>query len=411
MKFGMLLLGILTLACVLGSVIPQGNSLDWYLQQYGPRTGALIYGLGLEDVFHSPWFLVLTVILCCNLLLCNLLHLPALLRRWREAADPDRVMQVAPTVTVSGLADPAPVFAALGMKPLALEREGRQLRCAVKNRLGLWGAWVCHLGILLLILGFVLGQTNKVEYTVYGVPGQTKEVGDTGYQLTIEAFDVELTESGMPSQYTARITMAAPDGEAAQSAEVSVNDPASLFGYKVYQNSTGSAARLTVLRDGEVLQEEVLSAGDYLVIENTPVAVFFEAYEAEAEFADGQIRPAYAYSLYDMSRDTRSETRYQAEGEKAIETSVYSLQFSEPQSYTLLQLKRDPFTWLVLAGGLVVMLGLILAFYLQPKRLWAEQAEDGSWTLSGSCRKAGPLFAEQIRELCQAHLTRKDDPA
>ena len=411
MKFGMLLLGILTLACVLGSVIPQGNSLDWYLRQYGQRTGALIYGLGLEDVFHSPWFLVLTVILCCNLLLCNLLHLPALLRRWRQAADPDMAAQAAPTVTVSGLADPAPVFAALGMKPLALEREGRQLRFAVKNRLGLWGAWVCHLGILLLILGFVLGQTNKVEYTVYGVPGQTKEVGDTGYQLTIEDFDVELTERGMPSQYTARVSMAAPDGEAAQSAEVSVNQPGSLFGFKVYQNSTGTAAKLTVLRDGEVLQEEVLSAGDYLVIQNTPVAVFFEGYDEEAAYSDGQLRPAYGYSLYDMSRDTRTETRYQAEGEKAIETSVYSLQFSEPQSYTLLQLKRDPFTWLVLLVGLVILLGLVLAFYLQPKRLWAQQAEDGSWTLQGRCRKAGPLFAEQIRALCQAHLVRKDDPA
>ena len=75
------LLGVLALACVLGSVIPQGNAPDWYLSNYPQRTGALILGTWFDDVFHSAWFLVLTVILCCNLMLCNLLHLPQLIQR------------------------------------------------------------------------------------------------------------------------------------------------------------------------------------------------------------------------------------------------------------------------------------------------------------------------------------------
>ena len=67
MKFAILLLAVLTLACVFGSVIPQGGTLDEYLGAYGARGGALIVGLCLDDVFHNTWFLVLTVLLVCDL--------------------------------------------------------------------------------------------------------------------------------------------------------------------------------------------------------------------------------------------------------------------------------------------------------------------------------------------------------
>ena len=398
MKFGMLLLGILALACVLGSVIPQGNTVDWYLTHYSQRTGALIVGTYFDDVFHSAWFLVLTVILCCNLLLCNLLRLPELILRYRRSADPESPDRTRPTVTVTGVPDPEPVFQKLGFpKPAAPPREGPPLRFAVKNRIGVWGAWVCHLGILLLIVGFTLGQTTKVEYTVYGVPGQTRPVGDTGYTVTFDDFRAEWNESGTPSQFTTEFTMQNERGER-QSGEVSVNMPASAFGYKVFQNATGSAAKLTVYVHGEPIQEEYLSTGDYLVIQDTPVAVFFEGYDAEAKFDDGQTRAVYDYSLFDMNTNTRSESRYQLEGEAALQTSIYELRFSDPRDYTLLQLKRDNYTWLALLGGLITMLGLILAFYLQPRRLWAEQNEDGTWTLSGISRKGGALFTDQVKE-------------
>jgi hypothetical protein len=43
------------------------------------------------------------------------------------------------------------------------------------------------------------------------------------------------------------------------------------------------------------------------------------------------------------------------------------------------------------------MLGLILSFYLQPRRVWAVQDGEG-WTVSGECRKGGALFYDRLRE-------------
>ena len=87
---------------------------------------------------------------------------------------------------------------------------------------------------------------------------------------------------------------------------------------------------------------------------------------------------------------------YWQEADGPITVNDYSITFSEPQSYTLLQVKADRFQGLALLGGLITMLGLLLAFYLLPVRAWALQHEDGSWTVFGQSRKGGALFRESF---------------
>jgi cytochrome c biogenesis protein ResB len=78
----------------------------------------------------------------------------------------------------------------------------------------------------------------------------------------------------------------------------------------------------------------------------------------------------------------------------------YTVTFHDPQYYTLIQAKRDPFSWLALLGGLVTMGGIILAFYFQLTRVWAvDDEENGTWRVSGSCPKGGVLFRERFTEV------------
>ena len=394
MRFGVALLVLLALACAMGSFLPQGHTLDWYLANYSERTAALIYGLGLDDVFHSPWVLVLTVILCCNLLLCSLLHLPGLIRRWQRAGDPAALPERA-GVTLPGIASPENVFAKMHMpEPRESEHDGRRLLFSVKNRTGLWGSWVCHLGILLLIIGFTLGQATKTEYTVYGVAGQTKQVEGSDLTVTIDSFDVDRTEAGDVRQFTTSLTMCR--GNETQSGTASVNAPASLFGYRVYQNSTGPAAKLTVSMDGRVQQEEVVCVGDSVSVLQTPLLLTLEAYEEDYfDAGDGETLPGFAYSTSYMGEEDQAGV--QVAGDVALRYGTVEISFSEPQDYTLLQIKRDRFTPLVLLGGLITLLGLLLAFYLPTSRVWAVEEEDGSWTVLGDGRRGGAIFADRLR--------------
>ena len=403
MRFAIALLIVLAVACSIGSLITQGQTASWYAQRYSERTAALIIALGLDDAFHSPWFIAITAFLCLNLTLCNLVRLPQLIRRTRAFTDPAAALKGEGDVRCDG-ADPDAVFAALRMPKAVPCRaaDGREARFTAKHAAGLWGAWVCHLGILLLILGFALGQMTQRQTIVYGVPGQTLPVGDTGYEVTIDDFIVDRYDSDAVEQYTTKLTVAGPDA-APQSASVSVNHPARLFGMTFYQNSTGWAADVSVTEDGDPLQSEVLCAGEYLRVKDKPELVvclnavypdYVKVPGGMPSTASDQLNnPAYLYSVYYQDQVIGMNVLMPDE---SLTIDAYEVRFANPRSYSLIQVKVDRFQWLALLGALVTLLGLALAFYVQPARAWAMREESGAWTVYGHSPKGGALFRERF---------------
>jgi cytochrome c biogenesis protein len=410
MGFAITLLMVLAAACVAASFVTQGQSYAWYAEAYSESAARLIVGLRLDDAFHSWWLLTLTAFLCGNLLLCNLTRLKSLVARTRREADPAAALNGPADAACENVADPLPLFERLRLpKPKVCEIEGKKVLFSGRNRLGLWGPWVCHLGILLLILGFTLGQLTHREYTVYGVPGDTKPIGETGYYLTIDDFEVRLRDDDTVAQYVADVTIfRAPQGSTAvpdsQSDTVSVNHPARLFGFKVYQNSTGYAARISVDEDGTPLQTQIVCAGEGIKVADAPdLRVYLNAFYPDFYLQPGvgpttlsgrMNNPAYLYSI--TYGDSMVGMNYWQESDGPITVNDYAITFSEPQNYTLLQVKVDRFQGLALLGGLVTMLGLVLALYLLPAKAWAVAQADGTWTILGQSRKGGALFREEF---------------
>ena len=451
MKFAIILLIVLALACTVGSVIPQGEPTSWYTTNYSQQVAGAVMLFGLNDIFHCWWFVVLTLFLCVNLLFCNILHFPRLMRRMKSGFTPVKSISGwdgKDALLMKG--EPDMLFAKLGFRnvrsgkmavcKLEIEEEaertvsaeeqnaaqmvgvsgkdekdavqmpgvpadGKELevRYSVKNKIGIWGAWLCHFGMLVIIAGFGLGQMLKTEYTVYGVPGQTKPVGDTGYELTIDAFEVKLREDGTVDQYTSGLTVMDTLTGKKENGEASVNAPLSLFGMKLYQNSTGWAANLTVYKDGEKLQEELLCAGEYASVEDKEgLSVGLNAFYPDFyEDENGQPmtltpylkNPGYLYSIYFRNQIVGMNV---LTGDDKITVEEYEFVFHDPQQYTLIQIKRDPFSLLAAVGGVLVMISLILAFYMYPKELWAVRGSDGIWRIGGKSRKAGSMYQEEI---------------
>ena len=107
--------------------------------------------------------------------------------------------------------------------------------------------------------------------------------------------------------------------------------------------------------------------------------------------------PAYLYAIY--YHDQVLGMNVIADGEK-ITVDDYTYIFHDPQPYTLIQVKRDPFTGVAAVGGLLVVIALILAFYVRPEEVWAVKQEDGTWAVAGKSRKSGAMFEEKILEAC-----------
>ena len=408
MKFAILLLVLVAVFCMLGSLITQRNALPidaqseadvmaYYVQQYGERSGALIYSLHLDDVFHSWWFLVLIVLLCLSVLLCNLSRVKALIRHTRSAARIEHAVSETPTVTVGGVSDPKPVFRRLHFyRPTETSVNGSEAIFAYRNRIGYWGAWICHLGIVLIVLGYALGQMTLFTATVYGVPGDTLPIEGTPYSVTIDDFAVDRSDAGFITQYTSTLTLRGADG-AEQRGTASVNHPANLFGYKFYQHATGQVVKVTLfLYDTTVTPKQLVGTESDLIQIGSEISL--QAIPDMVIVLDGIDS---ANGVYYTTRYVNGETapwQYDTvkPGEEIrLAPFPYSLSLSEPVD-TLLRVKKDSFSWLVLVGAILTTLGLFFALYLVPETLWALREADGTWTINGKSKKLAPLFKEQF---------------
>lgn len=412
MKFAIILLVVIVLVCTVGSVVPQGKDASWYTANYSRQAAGAVMLFGLDDVFHSWWFIVLTLFLCMNLLLCSILRFPRLFKKMKSGFHLAKRLNTwnEPPVILTEK-DPKELFPKLGFRnmqtgELDVQEEHKKTYYASKNKIGIWGPWLCHLGMVIVIAGFGLGQMQKEEYTVYGVPGQTKEVGDTGYELSIDEFEVKLREDGTVDQYTSVLTMTDTYSGKSNTGEASVNHPLSVFGMKLYQNSTGWAATLDVYKDGEKMQEDLLCAGEYAFVENTDgLSVGLNAFYPDfVEDENGHPmtlsselkNPGYLYSIYYQNQIVGMNVL--TEGEK-ITVEDYEFIFRNPQQYTLIQVKHDPFTPLTAIGGLIILCSLILAFYVHPKELWAVKEKDGVWRVGAKSRKSGEMYIEEIKKI------------
>lgn len=82
-RLTVVLLAVLALVAIAGTIIPQSGTPQTYELIYG-RFGALLVRVaGLDDAYHSTWFLLLLTGLWLNLLACTWDRLPNVLRKLR----------------------------------------------------------------------------------------------------------------------------------------------------------------------------------------------------------------------------------------------------------------------------------------------------------------------------------------
>lgn len=410
MQFALVILCIFVLVCIVGSVIPQGQIPAVYEAAY-PGWSGLIVDTGLDDVFHTWWFALLTLTLCVNLMGCNLMHFPLILRRMQHPN------HTPPKEGFPFTGDADALAREMGFgKMETIHVDGRECRYGIRNRIGAWGAWLTHLGILIIILGFSLGQMFTVQYTVYGVPGESCMVGDTDYQLTIDDFSILLRPDDTVEQYLAKLTMTDTRTGRSWSGEASVNHPWEVEGLKLYQNSTGWAADMVIFKGDEVLQAETLCAGEYRPVQGQEdLLVMLRAFYPDyvqgpdgmpATASDRMENPGYLYALYYQGEVLGMNV---LQSDEKITVSDYTILFANPRSYTLIQIKRDPFTWLAGIGGGVLLAALFIAFYLRTEELWLIP-NGREWELHARSRKGSVLYRQKLLDTIQKLETgqRKD---
>ncbi len=298
MRTALVLLLLLAIAAVPGSLVPQRGADPNGVTQYfndNPDLAPILDGLSLFDVYTSPWFSAIYILLFISLVGCVI---PRTKHHWKALrAKPPRtparlsrldvhrteVIEATDDADAATLATSAVASAQQHLRKngyrVARYDTGRTLSVsAERGYLRETGNLVFHaalVGVLLAVGiggGFTYtGQTVIIEgrtwvntlldYTSFNPGRFVDEDGLTPYALTLDRFDVTYqplgTEgAGQAGDFVANLTTQRA-GEAPESGKVRVNHPLEMEGDRIYLMGNGYAPTLTIRdADGQVVFSE-----------------------------------------------------------------------------------------------------------------------------------------------------------
>ena len=368
MTFGMIFL-VLILACSFaGSLIGQGNDPGWYVQTY-PNWHGIILSLGLDDVFNSWYFIALMGLLCLNLTLCSLIRIRRVAKASKSAPAQAAKRETKVFLMAEGTAKLRQVLEARRYR----KEEFGETTVYSKNALGWYGSFLTHLAILLtLLFGAVALYLPRITDQTC-MPGQALTMED-GTTIAVESFRIENDAGEL--DYASIINITLPDGRTSGDQRISVNYPLSFGGYKVYQQTYGTAGAVTV-RNTESGGEDrfVLTEMCFLSLDSIN-GIWFEALypgyirdEAGNFTLITQTSGAYEDPVYQILLASEGVyTPVMAFPGETVSVAGLDFTFEDPVEYPGLRIKRTPAVvngLLFAAFGLMVV-GLWFCFFQTP---------------------------------------------
>ncbi|WP_409328683.1 cytochrome c biogenesis protein ResB [Trujillonella humicola] len=292
MRTAIILLFLLALAAIPGSLLPQRSLSQTAVARYfadHPTLAPVLDRLYLFDVFSSPWFAAIYLLLFVSLIGCvlpraveharalrtpppaaprNLLRLPDSARLEIPSGGPDpldvveeelrvRRYRVVRRSTAAGSADPA------GSRGDELSAEKGYLKEA--------GNLLFHLSLVALLVALAGGKLWGYEGSILVTEGQgfcnafqqydtysagpLVEGGDLApLCVDLADFRAEYEEDLTASSFTADIAYGAPGAQAAERT-IGVNDPLRVDGARVYLTGHGYSPTFTVTANGRTFED------------------------------------------------------------------------------------------------------------------------------------------------------------
>ncbi len=299
MRVALFLLFLLAVSAVPGSIVPQreANPLaaaDW--AERNPDLAVWAERLGLFDVYSTPWFSSVYLLLMISLVGCIIprigTHWRAL--RTRPPAPPSLLTRMPGHRETTVAGTPEQVLAAaeraLRARRFRVDRvtdsrarPGTSAGTAVAAERGYLketGNLLFHLSLVLLLVSVALGGLFGYRGSVLVVEGDGFANSPIQYDgltagarfdarnlppfaLTVDEFVMEFEPDGpamgSPSEFEAEVTLEAFPGAPAEQRTVRVNSPLSIDGTLVHLLNPGYAPQVTVRdADGEIVYRQAV---------------------------------------------------------------------------------------------------------------------------------------------------------
>jgi cytochrome c biogenesis protein len=445
MRTALILLFLLALAAVPGSVLPQHASNPLRVQEYytkHPTLAPIINSLGGFDVFGSPWFAAVYLLLFISLAGCVIprsrRHLRAM--RARPPAAPRNLARLPYFTTWTTEGDVDTVVGAaeklLSSKRFRLDR-GASSVAAEKGYLRETGNLVFHLSLLVVLVGVAVsanfGFTGTVLVSEHDGFSDTAIAYDdikTGplvdktklppFSFTLNSFEATYQRTGATrgaaNSFDARVTWQPNPNAKPRQYDITVNHPLSSGGANVYLVGHGYAPHFRVtdgsgqvfdqvtpfLPDGntfesqgvvklpDALPQQLGITGFFLPSEvedpsGRPISIFPAPDNPVAVIGvfAGDLGldngvPRSVYTL-DTSKMKLLATTQLAPGQTLVlPNGQGSVTFVGFDQWATFQISRDPGKGVVLVAVACMVAGLLLSLRVRRRRFWVRAVPAGA---------------------------------
>lgn len=400
-KLAIVLLIIITLASIIGTLIPQDRTMQEYVLHYG-QLAKVLTSLEFTKIYNSFWYVGLLFLFSFNILVCTLTRLSPKLKR---AFNPKIEKEVKNLIVLKtqekfnmnwdlAKAKDEVRNALTGRRYRVREEteEGKVFLLARKKMSGLFGADFVHLGLLVILAGGIISGMTSISNDMALYEGQTLPVVNADFQIRLDDFDTEYHENGSVKDWKSTVTVIENEEEKL-SKVIEVNHPLSYKGYMFYQAAYDFDWQNTTVEiwakkkdnpdytgkirlrlgdkvelEGENLQITALQfVPDFIIGENGQVATrssqpYNPAVEIEGWQGETQIFKGWIFAQFpDFSR---------IHSESEEETNLtFELKGYEGGEISILNAAKDPGVNLIWLGCVFLMAGLGLAFYWPPREI------------------------------------------
>jgi len=411
--------GFLTL---IGVIVEQGKTDDFYVANYAPPLARLILRLDLNNIYHSLAYVGIIGLILTSLAVCTFKRvIPARLPPLRTV----RIEHIPLNATIPIEGDESEIhgrierfFRAAGWAVRKREFGGEEWTFADKHNWARRGVLVAHIGFVIIAAGTTWYWAKGFSGETAILTGGTVTIPQTGAQITLDRFNYRFdpiqTKAGLvyqPIDYVSHVRYVGRDG-ITRAATIRVNHPLNIDGTLYYQAAYGFGAKFVLTHNGRALP---ISPQDYLR-EGSAFPVTTDRSLEYAQFV-GTINRKTGEPAADPRPNDPGVVVQVLEGDRSLGAALvpigssldlgggYRLSVPRYLVYSGLQYRYDPGMVLVGLGAFVLLAGLCIAFYFLPARLFVRLVGAGrNWTLgiAATTVKGYEVFEEQFAELIAA---------
>jgi cytochrome c biogenesis protein len=454
-RFGIILLILLGLACFLGMIIMQQSveGFDRYYAELKPAQ-KLVYGtLGVFDIYHSWYFNALLLLLSLNIILSSIERAPKTWKfisrpkrdaslKWLKGQEQTGSIQIETAAGGETLAGKiAETAKKSGWRKTLITEKGN--RTYVLAESGVWNRFAylaVHVGLLTIFIGgFMTGQLGntgqmalqpgQTSNEIYDMVANLDQLNQVTKQLPFEITCTDIQQKLIKKEesisamntidWLTRIRI--KDETGTTEAVVQMNRPFDYRGYRFFQSSFVSVGRARNINvrlnsaDGSAAQDVTIPRNGTIALADGTQLRFVDfrgnfsiGKEDPNEDTSNYANPAAVLQVTPPNAAAQTAYAFSPQmadipiAKKPIGGYTYQLtDFEKVSDQHILSVQRDPGANIVYIGFTLLFLTLVAVFFFSHQRVWAmiEEVSENNFavTLGGNTNRNQTAFGEKFK--------------